>query len=122
MKIVFFSMTGQTRRFVKKLDLPAYEIEPANPFFEIKEPFVLAVPTYDQEIMDVVYDFLDHQDNSLLLRGIIGSGNRNFAELFVYAAKQLAENYQVPLLHALEFSGTSEDVDIIKKVVNELES
>ncbi|MGM0125382.1 nrdI protein [Enterococcus sp. AZ194] len=104
------------------MDLPAYEIEPANPFFEIKEPFVLAVPTYDQEIMDVVYDFLDHQDNSLLLRGIIGSGNRNFAELFVYAAKQLAENYQVPLLHALEFSGTSEDVDIIKKVVNELES
>lgn len=50
MKIVYFSVTGQTRRFIKKLDLAACEIEPANPFFEINEPFVLVVPTYDQEL------------------------------------------------------------------------
>ncbi len=42
MKLVYFSVTGQTRRFIKKLDLPAYELEPANPFFEINEPFILA--------------------------------------------------------------------------------
>ena len=54
MKLVYFSVTGQTRRFIKKLDLPAYELEPANPFFEINEPFILVIPTYDAEITEVV--------------------------------------------------------------------
>lgn len=122
MKVVYFSVTGQTRRFIKKLDLPAYEIEPANPFFEIKEPFVLVVPTYDEEITEVVNDFLTFQTNQQQLVGVAGSGNRNFADLFVYTAKDIARDYQVPLLLAFEFSGTVEDVESFKKVVNEIES
>jgi protein involved in ribonucleotide reduction len=121
MKLVFFSVTGQTRRFIKKLDLPAYEIEPANPFFEINEPFILIVPTYDQEITEVVNDFLDYKSNQKQLQGVAGGGNRNFAELFISTAKDIARDYQVPLLFAFEFSGTSNDVESFKKVVNELE-
>lgn len=121
MKIVYFSVTGQTRRFIAKLDLPAYEIEPANPFFEIKEPFVLVVPTYERDITEVVNDFLDYQNNHAYLKGIAGGGNRNFAELFVYTAKDLANEYHVPLLFSFEFSGTDEDVKSFKKVVNQLE-
>ncbi|MBO0424025.1 ribonucleotide reductase stimulatory protein [Enterococcus plantarum] len=122
MKIVYFSVTGQTRRFIKKLDLAAYEIEPANPFFEINEPFVLVVPTYDQEITEVVNDFLDYKSNRENLQGVAGGGNLNFAELFVYTAKDIARDYNVPMLFAFEFSGTNEDVESFKKVVNELES
>lgn len=122
MKIVYFSVTGQTRRFVKKLDLAAYEIEPANPFFEINEPFVLVVPTYDLEITEVVNDFLDYKSNRENLQGVAGGGNLNFAELFVYTAKDIARDYNVPMLFAFEFSGTNEDVESFKKVVNELES
>lgn len=122
MKIVYFSVTGQTRRFIKKLDLPAYEIEPANPFFEINEPFVLVVPTYDIEITEVVNDFLDHKSNKENLLGVAGGGNRNFAELFVYTAKDIARDYHVPLLFSFEFSGTNEDVESFKKVVSEIES
>ncbi|PZL77915.1 class Ib ribonucleoside-diphosphate reductase assembly flavoprotein NrdI [Enterococcus plantarum] len=122
MKIVYFSVTGQTRRFIKKLDLAAYEIEPANPFFEINEPFVLVVPTYDQEIIEVVNDFLDYKSNRENLQGVAGGGNLNFAELFVYTAKDIARDYNVPMLFAFEFSGTNEDVESFKKVVNELES
>ncbi|EOL49403.1 MULTISPECIES: class Ib ribonucleoside-diphosphate reductase assembly flavoprotein NrdI [Enterococcus] len=122
MKIVYFSVTGQTRRFIKKLDLAAYEIEPANPFFEINEPFVLVVPTYDQEITEVVNDFLDYKNNQEYLQGVAGGGNLNFAELYVYTAKDIARDYNVPMLFAFEFSGTNEDVESFKKVVNELES
>ncbi|MBO0440388.1 nrdI protein [Enterococcus sp. DIV0212c] len=122
MKIVYFSVTGQTRRFIKKLDLAACEIEPANPFFEINEPFVLVVPTYDQEITEVVNDFLDYKNNREYLQGVAGGGNLNFAELYVYTAKDIARDYNVPMLFAFEFSGTNEDVESFKKVVNELES
>ncbi|MGM0218352.1 class Ib ribonucleoside-diphosphate reductase assembly flavoprotein NrdI [Enterococcus sp. AZ126] len=122
MKIVYFTVTGQTRRFIKKLDLAAYEIEPANPFFEINEPFVLVVPTYDKEITEVVNDFLDFKSNRVNLQGVAGGGNLNFAELFVYTAKDIARDYNVPMLFAFEFSGTNEDVESFKKVVNELES
>ncbi|ALS35872.1 protein involved in ribonucleotide reduction [Enterococcus rotai] len=122
MKIVYFTVTGQTRRFIKKLDLAAYEIEPANPFFEINEPFVLVVPTYDQEITEVVNDFLDYKTNREHLQGVAGGGNLNFAELFVYTAKDIARDYNVPMLFAFEFSGTNEDVESFKKVVSELES
>ncbi|MBL1228929.1 class Ib ribonucleoside-diphosphate reductase assembly flavoprotein NrdI [Enterococcus sp. BWB1-3] len=122
MKIAYFSVTGQTRRFIKKLDLPAYEIEPANPFFEINEPFILVVPTYDIEITEVVNDFLDYKTNKNNLQGVAGGGNRNFAELFVYTAKDIARDYDVPLLFSFEFSGTNEDVESFKKVVSEIES
>lgn len=122
MKIVYFSVTGQTRRFIKKLDLPAYEIEPANPFFEINEPFILIVPTYDKEITEVVNDFLDYKSNREQIQGVAGGGNRNFAELFIYTANDIARDYNVPMLFAFEFSGTNEDVESFKKVVNELES
>jgi len=122
MKLVYFSVTGQTRRFIKKLDLPAYEIEPANPFFEIKEPYVLIVPTYDIEITEVINDFLDYKTNKEYLQGVAGGGNRNFADLFVYTAKDIARDYGVPLLFSFEFSGTNEDVESFKKVVSEIES
>lgn len=122
MKLVYFTVTGQTRRFIKKLGLPAYEIEPANPFFEINEPFIVVVPTYDFEITQVVNDFLDYKSNRENLKGVAGGGNRNFAELFVYTAKDIAQEYHVPMLFAFEFSGTNEDVESFKKVVNHLES
>ena len=122
MKLVYFSVTGQTRRFIKKLDLPAYELEPANPLFEINEPFILVIPTYDAEITEVVNDFLDYKSNQELLVGVAGGGNRNFAELFVYTAKDIARDYHVPLLYSFEFSGTDEDVETFKKVVEEIES
>ena len=37
MKIAFFSVTGQTRRFVKKLgpDVDAFEITPVDPLIEV---------------------------------------------------------------------------------------
>lgn len=122
MKLVFFSLTGQTRRFIKKLDLPAYEIEATNPFYELNEPYILIVPTYDKEVTEVVNDFIEYKSNQQNMLGVAGGGNLNFADLFIYTAKDIASDYGVPLLFSFEFSGTNEDVKKFKKVVSEIES
>lgn len=124
MKIVYFSLTGQTRRFAHKLDLEAdlFEINPANPFYAFTEPFILIVPTYEPDITEVVNDFLDYQDNALHMRGVAGGGNRNFAELYIYTAKDIARDYHVPLVFDFEFNGTPTDVENFKKVVTDLDA
>ncbi len=122
MKLVFFSLTGQTRRFIKKLDLPAYEIDPTNPFHELNEPYILIVPTYDLEVTEVVNDFIEYKTNQDNMLGVAGGGNRNFADLFIFTAKDIARDYHVPLLFSFEFNGTPDDVTNFKKVVNDLES
>ncbi|KRL06551.1 class Ib ribonucleoside-diphosphate reductase assembly flavoprotein NrdI [Liquorilactobacillus hordei] len=121
MKIVFFSVTGQTRRFVSKLNLSNVEITPTNPFFAVNEPYILVVPTYEKEITEFVEDFLNYSVNRQNLLGVAGTGNRNFAELFIFTAKDIAHDYQVPLVYSFEFSGTPKDVENFKKVVNEID-
>ncbi|MEG0255399.1 MAG: class Ib ribonucleoside-diphosphate reductase assembly flavoprotein NrdI [Vagococcus sp.] len=122
MKLVFFSLTGQTRRFIKKLGLPAHEIDPNNPFYEMNEPYILIVPTYDAEVTEVVNDFIEYKTNQENMLGVAGGGNRNFADLFIFTAKDIARDYNVPLLFSFEFNGTEEDVKNFRKVVSDLES
>lgn len=123
MKVAYFSITGQTKRFIKKAGInDALEITPLDPFIRIEEPFILITPTYEKEMTEPVFDFLDYEDNRQYLRGVIGTGNRNFAELFVFTAKDIAAEFHVPLLQSFEFSGTDHDIKKFKEVVSELES
>jgi len=122
MKLVYFSLTGQTRRFVAKTGLPHLEISQTNPFIDVDEPFILIVPTYEAEITEPVWDFLDYGVNQSFLKGVIGGGNRNFAELFIFTAKDIAKEYDTPILYEFEFNGTDEDVKYVQKVVKDFES
>ena len=122
MNLVYFSLTGQTRRFIKKLDFPSFEIDPTNPFTELNEPYIIVVPTYDEDVTEVVNDFIEYKSNRQNILGVAGGGNRNFADLFIFTAKDLARDYNIPLLFEFEFSGTDEDVKNFKKVVKEIES
>lgn len=54
LEIAYYSVTGQTKRFINKTELDAHEILDANPFFEMGKPFVLIVPAYDDNMMDSV--------------------------------------------------------------------
>ena len=58
MKLVYFSVTGQTRRFIKNWICTLMNLS-QRILFEINEPFILVIPTYDAEITEVVNDFLD---------------------------------------------------------------
>ena len=127
MKIAYFSLTGQTRRFVKKIhevlpDVPSAEILADAPDMEMGEPFILIVPTYERNVTDPVWQFMNWAGNSSFCRGIMGGGNRNFAGLFIYTAKDLSADFDVPVLYGFEFNGTHEDVDFVKEWMEKNES
>lgn len=125
MKVVYFSITGQTRRFIKKLDIDdalVYEIKEKYDPVELNSPYILIVPTYDAPMTQVVNNFIEFKSNRANLKGVVGSGNRNFGDLFVFTAKDIARDYDVPLLYSYEFNGTTEDVENVKKAVSNLES
>lgn len=121
MLVVYISLTGQTRKFVKKLNMDLLELNPANPFIEINQPFIIVTPTYDGEVKEWLEDFLETGQNRQFARGVAGGGNLNFGQLYVSTAKTLSEVYDIPLLHQFEFQGTDEDVRILKKAVNNLD-
>ena len=120
--LVFFSQTGQTRRFVQKIQR-VQKIEMSADSFDIDmdDFYILVMPSYEADIYPVVIDtaadFLERGDNLHYCKGLFGSGNRNFAELFGITARTLAEEYDLPLLHTFEFQGSPSDV---KKMEEEL--
>lgn len=110
MRIVYFSLTGNVRRFVQRLDrFPALEITAANPFIEMEEPFVFIAPAYEKEVTDIAWDFMETGQNAKRCQGVIGSGNLNFDALYIYTAKDLAHDFAVPLLDSFEYFGTTLD-------------
>lgn len=120
MKVVYLSLTGQTRKFVNKLDWPSFEVTPQNAFTEMNEPFIVVAPTYEIEATEYLNDLIETGNNRAYLKGVAGGGNRNFNTLFCFTAKNLAAAYNVPLLHCFEFQGTDYDVQLLKEKVSEL--
>lgn len=120
--IAYYTVTGQTRRFIKKTELAAYEIDDADPFHEMDQPFILIVPAYDDNMMESVVEFLTFKTNRENLVGVIGTGNRNFNQLYIHTAKDIAKSLKVPILYDFEFNGTPTDVARVKEIVANYES
>lgn len=120
--LVFFSQTGQTRRFVQKIQrVQKIEISADSFDIDMDDFYILIMPSYEADVypavIDTAADFLERGNNLDYCRGLFGSGNRNFAELFGITARTLAEEYDLPLLHTFEFQGSPSDV---KKMEEEL--
>lgn len=114
MQLVFFTLTGQTRRFLTKLDMAEQASQLTTAGLEMAEDFILFCPTYESGV-DHVDQFLDQ--HQAFCRGIIGIGNRNFGPDYCHLAKRYAATYQIPLLYTLEFSGTPDDVVAVKGIL-----
>lgn len=122
MIVYYSSKSGNTKRFVEHLGLPALRlpISPNEALPEITQPFVLICPTYaDGEghgaVPKTVIKALNREDIRDLLKGVIGSGNRNFGELFAYAGTVISRKCHVPLLYQFELSGTPQDVQNVRQ-------
>jgi len=121
--VVFYSQTGQTRKFVNKLTgVNKIEITPEQFDIAMAEPFILIMPSYEANVhpvvIDTAADFLETAENASYCKGLFGGGNRNFAQLFGITAKMLSEEYHIPVLHEFEFQGSPMDV---RKLEEELE-
>ena len=105
------SLTGQTVKFVEKLGLKSHRLVNEGDVYPIKEDYILILPTYNHEdSLDIVEMFINTEDNKDFLKGVVGSGNRNFNDLFCISAKTIVKKYEVPLLHCFEFHGETRDV------------
>lgn len=117
MQIAFFSVTGRVRDFVGRLSYKSHEISPTDPLFEMTEPFVLILPTYERFYFEAVEEFLGFKQNSDFLKGVAGSGNRNFGDDYVFIAKEFSNGYHVPFIYDFEHSGTMQDIQAFEREV-----
>ncbi|MBT0565496.1 class Ib ribonucleoside-diphosphate reductase assembly flavoprotein NrdI [Williamsia sp. CHRR-6] len=134
--VYFSSISENTHRFVRKLDLPAVRIPVTHrdggvDGFTVDEPFVLITPTYGGGkpseagndpihanggfVPKQVIKFLNNPDNRSLLRGVIAAGNTNFGAEFAHAGDVIAAKCQVPYLYRFELMGTADDVDRVRR-------
>jgi protein involved in ribonucleotide reduction len=123
-QIVYFSNhSGNTKRFVEKLDNLSIRIpiswDPASPVYA-KEEYVLMVPTYGggserSAIPKQVKSFLNIIENRDLLRGVVGFGNTNFGDNYCKAAELIAQKTGVPVIARIEIFGTDDDVNKVKE-------
>lgn len=51
MKVVYFSMTGQTRKFVQKLSMETLELNPNNPFEVMEDSYIVVTPLMMQKLL-----------------------------------------------------------------------
>ena len=120
MKVVYLSLTGKTRQFVKKLGWDFVEISKKNPVCQMEEPYIVITPTYGEQVANFFYEFIEFGENQSLLKGVAGSGNRNFNTSFCSNSRELASKYGIPLLHYFENQGTDKDVQILIEKVREI--
>lgn len=119
MKIIYFSLTGNVRRFIQRAGLSnTMALTEANKTEEINEPFIIVTGTIGfGQVPDPVQAFLDINHKNL--KAVAGSGNRNWGNNFAKASEEIANNYNVPLLMKFELHGNQEIADEFReKVVN----
>ncbi|MCA5013016.1 MULTISPECIES: class Ib ribonucleoside-diphosphate reductase assembly flavoprotein NrdI [unclassified Enterococcus] len=138
MKILYISISGNTRSFVKRLvdyadtqhnvQINVLEIHENSTFENETEPFFTFVPTYldggngvdngDTEILtETMREYLDYHDNYRYCLGVVGSGNKNFNHQYCLTAKQYAEKFGFPFLADYELRGTQEDIEHVYRIL-----
>ncbi|MFX3622484.1 MAG: class Ib ribonucleoside-diphosphate reductase assembly flavoprotein NrdI [Ectobacillus sp.] len=116
MRIVYDSMTGNVKRFIHKLNMPAMQIRED---LVIDEDFVLVTYTTGfGNVPERVSKFLER--NADCLKGVSASGNRNWGDMFGASADKIANQYNVPVLSKFELAGTDKDVQFFKERVREI--
>ncbi len=143
MKLLYISISGNTRAFVNRLlayadqqDTPstweAKEIHDNSVFEQEDEPYVVFVPTYleggngvdngDQEILtETMREYIDYENNAALCLGVIGSGNKNFNYQYCLTAMQYAEQFSITFLADFELRGTTQDIERIYACLKEID-
>ncbi|MDU5335776.1 class Ib ribonucleoside-diphosphate reductase assembly flavoprotein NrdI [Enterococcus sp.] len=145
MNILYISISGNTRAFVKRLEAYAeeqHQLDSANPLISSKEisenspfavendPFFTFVPTYleggngvdngDTEILtEVMREYLEYEDNYKKCLGVVGSGNKNFNYQYCLTAKQYSEAFGFPFLADYELRGTSADCERVYQILKD---
>lgn len=121
MIVYFSSKTGNTKKFVSKLDFEN-SLEISKDLI-LQKPYILVLPTYAKSdgtkaLHKSVVTFLNA--NHKLIKGVVAGGNRNFGRYFGYAGDIIQYKCNVEILHKFELCGSEYDVDITRKRIKEI--
>jgi protein involved in ribonucleotide reduction len=129
--VYFSSISNNTARFIEACDFPAEGINvyriplrPKDPPLQVREPYILIVPTYGggniaKAILPQIKKFLNGHKNRSFIRGVISSGNRNFATAFCAAGDIISQKCHVPFMYNFELLGTAHDQEQVRDGVKQ---
>jgi protein involved in ribonucleotide reduction len=118
MIIVYYSFTGQIKRFLSGID--KYESVHIDDYVEQMGEYVLITPTHGfGEVPTAVNDFLvEHSDNMV---GVCASGRQIWKLQGTYckAGDVIHQQYGVPILLKFEMAGTNKDrAELVERIEN----
>ena len=116
MKIIVYSLTGNCKRFVDMCEIPEEDVIYLQDIdYDVNFDYILITPTFGfGEVPVAVSKFL--KENYKPLKGVVGSGNRNWGERFANAAEIISSKYSIPLLMKIELHGNKKDISEFKKI------
>lgn len=116
MKIIVYSLTGNCKRFVDMCKIPKEDVIYLQDIdYDVDFDYILITPTFGfGEVPAAVSKFL--VENHMYLKGVVGSGNKNWGERFANASEIISEEYDVPLLMKIELHGSKKDIIEFKKI------
>lgn len=118
MIIYYDSLTGNTKRFVEKVQRqrPDWEIVKIKPKEKIEQPGHLVTFTIGLGNIPLTTTVFVKNNKDHIL-SVSSTGNRNWGENFGKAADKLSRHYNIPFLMKIEMSGLQNDVeDFIRKI------
>lgn len=143
--IIYTSIEGNTRAFIKRLSAYAeqqHTFNEVNPLINAKEiseqtvpeaeqaPFFVFVPTYltggngiDSGFTEIMTnslgEYIASNGNAKYCIGVVGSGNKNFNEQYCLTARKYSRLFHAPFLADYELRGTSRDTEHIYDVLRD---
>ena len=116
MKIIVYSLTGNCKRFVDMCEIPEEDVIYLQDIdYDVNFDYILITPTFGfGEVPVAVFKFL--KENYKHLKGVVGSGNKNWGERFANAAEIISSEYNIPLLMKIELHGNKKDISEFKKI------
>ncbi|AFT81115.1 class Ib ribonucleoside-diphosphate reductase assembly flavoprotein NrdI [Leuconostoc carnosum] len=138
--VLYASTEGNTISFVEKLksiteangdEFSSRLIGDETDYANETEPYIAIVPTYlnggtgtGPEVTEIftnaLGDYISFGRNSAYLKGIVGSGNRNFNVQFNLTGLRYAQKFGVPMLFAYELRGSQFDAEKVYNIIKPL--
>lgn len=125
--IAFWSSSGNTENFCKRLEQKKFRVYDIRTSPEISEEFVLICPTYSDgegkfAVPKPVIKFLNNEANRKNVLAVIGTGNKNFGKFYGFAADVIAHKLNIPILFKFELRGTEEELENCERILNDYRS
>lgn len=127
MQIAYYSLSGNISRMLQESGLSlanCIDVKKLGSAEKIESDFILITSTYTDRVPAPVLRFLGEIEKAgklSLMRGVIGSGNRNFGPDFCAAAHHIASDYSLPVLLEVEVWGTKEERDMLRSLLQQQE-